>query len=109
MSIKMIAFDLDGTLLNEKQRISQKSLDEIRRAKEKGIKISVATGRSFSASKFYANQINADYIVCCNGAIIYNAEKNNIIYKKPIPQNTTHKIILKTIYGAKSKNIGLKP
>jgi Cof subfamily protein (haloacid dehalogenase superfamily) len=94
MSIKMIAFDLDGTLLNEVQRISQKSLNEIRRAKERGIKISVATGRSFSASKFYANQINADYIVCCNGAIIYDAEKNDVIYKKPMPQNTAHEIIL---------------
>ncbi|SHE95549.1 HAD family hydrolase [Alkalibacter saccharofermentans] len=93
MSIKMIAFDLDGTLLNDKQRITQKTLKEIKRVKNEGIKISVATGRSYSASKFYANQIEADYIVCCNGAIVYDVALDYVIYKKPMPQDTAHQII----------------
>lgn len=46
--IKLIAIDLDGTLLNEKKEISEYSLSVLRRAVEAGVYITVASGRRYS-------------------------------------------------------------
>ena len=43
--IKLIVSDLDGTLLNEKHRISDVSLTAIQAAREAGIDFMIATGR----------------------------------------------------------------
>lgn len=45
--IKVIAVDMDGTLLNERNDISEETLDAIRKAEEAGIEIIIATGRGY--------------------------------------------------------------
>ena len=46
--IKLIAFDLDGTLLNSKKEISPKTLEILKRAAEMKIELVPATGRFWS-------------------------------------------------------------
>ena len=43
--IKVIALDLDGTLLNSEKKISPRNLAAIRAAQEKGVKVVLTTGR----------------------------------------------------------------
>jgi hypothetical protein len=45
--IKLLALDLDGTLLNSRGKISEQNLRAIRRAEERGVLVTIATGRRF--------------------------------------------------------------
>lgn len=45
--IKLIASDLDGTLLDKKQRISDKNLNAIKTAQEKGVRFMISSGRNY--------------------------------------------------------------
>ncbi len=49
--IKMIAIDVDGTLLNSKKELTKKVKDTILRAQSAGIKVVIATGRPLSGIK----------------------------------------------------------
>ena len=44
--IKLIACDMDGTLLNSKSQISPKTLESLNKASENGIEIVICTGRT---------------------------------------------------------------
>ena len=45
---KLIATDLDGTLLNHESKLSKENIEAIRALAEKGVCLSVATGRTYS-------------------------------------------------------------
>lgn len=83
-NIKMVVFDLDGTLLNSKSDISKKSIDAILKAKEKGMKIIIASGRIYPMLQSYIKRIGVvDYVISANGASIDDVIKNkrvNYIY-----------------------------
>ena len=82
--MKLIATDLDGTLLNEKGEISIENARAIKKAMDHGIQFVVATGRSYHAAK---NPIQARGItcpiICLNGAITYDLNQE-LIRKVPM-------------------------
>lgn len=56
--MKMIAVDLDGTLLNSESKISKENIDAIKKAREHGIEVVVATGRaSFDVQTILSRQV----------------------------------------------------
>ena len=80
---KLIAIDLDGTLLNSYGQISEKNKLALNNAKEKGIQIVLASGRTTDSVKSIANEIGVqNYIICGNGSLIYDLQKEEIIYDK---------------------------
>ncbi|QSX08569.1 HAD family hydrolase [Alkalibacter rhizosphaerae] len=89
----ILAFDLDGTLLDENQRIPDSTIKLLKELQKKGMQIAVATGRSYSACKYYAKLINADYVVACNGALIVDGSDDRILHKKPIPKETAEEVL----------------
>ena len=85
--IKLIAFDMDGTLLNSKGEILNESISAILNAKNKGCKIVLASGRPFDALKKYLHQLllcsENEYSICFNGSkIVNNLTKEVIFFKK---------------------------
>ena len=65
---KLLAIDLDGTLLNSYGEISQKNKEEIAYAKSKGVEIVLSSGRVNSVDVL-AEEIRADrYMICGNGS-----------------------------------------
>ncbi len=82
MSIKLIAIDMDGTLLNKNNDLSDRNKDAIRRAKNKGIEIVIATGRVLKSAEYYAKELElSSYIAACNGAIVVDDNSKKIIDK----------------------------
>lgn len=85
---KLIAVDMDGTLLNEKKEISKRSLKAIYRLKEKGKKLVLATGRPLNGVMRYIEKLNLydenDYVVAFNGALVQSTKSKEIIYNKPL-------------------------
>ena len=91
---KLIAIDLDGTLLNSYGQISENNKKTLQMAQEKGIQVVLASGRSTNSVKNLANEIgNSHYIICGNGSIIYDLQKEQIIYDKFIDKKKVLQII----------------
>lgn len=91
---KLIAIDLDGTLLNSYGQISEKNKLALNNAKEKGIQIVLASGRTTDSVKSIANEIGVqNYIICGNGSLIYDLQNEEIIYDKFIEKKKALQII----------------
>ena len=68
--IRLIAIDLDGTLLNSKVELSQENLDALRRARKAGIEIVLGTGRRHDFALPIAQTLGFDlWMFSSNGAI----------------------------------------
>lgn len=79
--IKLIALDLDGTLLNSDALISSGNLKAIEYAKNKGAKITICSGRPYSSVKLFAEQIDTQIpVVCCNGVEVRNCYDGGILH-----------------------------
>ena len=72
--MKLIATDLDGTLLQPDSTISKYDLEWINKAEESGIKVIVATGRQYTAALELLSKSNfkPDYIITDNGSCANN-------------------------------------
>lgn len=83
MAIKLIAFDMDDTLLRSDRTIGQRTLEALRAAHDKGVKIVPATGRGRSTMWKYVEQMGcADAAICTNGAQIYDG-RGDVIEENP--------------------------
>lgn len=70
---KLIAIDLDGTLLNNEGNVSSRTMDIISEVQERGHKVIIATGRHTDTAVPIAEKLALpDAIICCNGALITN-------------------------------------
>ena len=79
--IKIVCFDLDGTLLTDDKKILKENLEAIKKAKESGIEIVICTGRQNIAAKKFNELIgNNKYIICNNGAEILDTESGEELF-----------------------------
>lgn len=91
---KMIAIDLDGTLLNSFGEITPKTKDVLRKAIEKGIKVVLASGRPVSAIENIANEIGSkEYLISGNGALVYDMRENKVVYDKFLTKEQVLEIV----------------
>lgn len=82
---KMIALDMDGTLLNEKKEISKANIEAIKFARKKGIKVVLATGRPTKGIEKYLKELDLiddnEYVVSYNGALVQEVKSGRVIAK----------------------------
>ncbi len=77
MNIKLIALDMDGTLLNMEGTISDVNRELIAQALDKGVYVVLSTGRWLESCYPYAESLKLDsYLVTCNGGEIWTVDKN---------------------------------
>ncbi len=78
---KLVAIDLDGTLLNSYGEVSEENKRAIKQAIQKGSEIVLASGRMPSSVKNIAMELGADkYIISGNGTMVYDLQKEEVIY-----------------------------
>lgn len=89
--IKIVFFDIDGTLFDmQTKRISEKTMEALKKLQVNGIKICVATGRpSISLPVF--DGVEFDAYITFNGSLCYN--QSEIIFSNPIAREDAKKII----------------
>ncbi|MGI6558176.1 MAG: Cof-type HAD-IIB family hydrolase [Limnochordia bacterium] len=69
--IRLVAMDMDGTLLNSDKEVTPATRQAIEQAKARGVQVTFATGRMFSAVVYYARQLGIDVpMINYNGALI---------------------------------------
>ena len=85
--IKLIALDLDNTLLEKDLNIAEKTLSLLQQCAAKGITIVIATGRLFYSAEKYAKQIGAGTkILCYNGCLVTEADGTPIFSASLTPE-----------------------
>ena len=96
--IKLIASDMDGTLLNHNHKIPEENVKLINFAKNQGIEFVVATGRAYYEALPALNEenINCD-VISFNGGIVYDKNSNIISITPMLPKDLYYTIeILKS-------------
>ncbi|WP_311481785.1 Cof-type HAD-IIB family hydrolase [uncultured Anaerococcus sp.] len=82
-NIKLIAFDLDGTLLNEERELSDNNIKAIKKILNKNIKIVIATGRPYAGFSRFLKQLGTlgqgNYSITNTGSIIRENVDNGSI------------------------------
>jgi len=71
LPIQLLALDIDGTIVDHDFRISDRTVAAIRGAVERGVRVSLATGRMPSSAVLYANRLGlTEPIIGHQGAIV---------------------------------------
>lgn len=83
MKYKLICMDMDGTLLNDKKEVSERSIKAIEKAHNLGVKVVIATGRIFVSAEFYGDIIGVKApIISSNGACVRERDGEKAIYEE---------------------------
>ncbi|MBP3656005.1 MAG: HAD family hydrolase [Clostridia bacterium] len=78
--IRLIACDMDGTLLDSRKRLPQDILPVLRALKERGVLFAVASGRQYAALRRDLEEIADDILfICENGALVMHHDKRLLI------------------------------
>ena len=92
--LKLVAIDLDGTMLNQYGIVTQKTKNSIKKAQENGIEIMIASGRPIDSVKTISKEIGSEnYFISGNGSIIYDIKKDEIIYENVLKKQKALEII----------------
>lgn len=82
---KIIALDMDETLLTSDKKITSKTVEAIAKAHEQGVKIVLASGRPHAGLIDYLKQLDIyndnEYVLCFNGALVVHAQSGKLISK----------------------------
>ena len=90
--IKLIASDLDGTLLDDNKKLPENFSDTLSQLFDKKIRFVVSSGRSFASLKpLFPNYINELTFICDNGAFIY--DKGKLVSVSVIPSDEVTEIV----------------
>lgn len=80
---KLIALDMDGTLLNTEKKITKNTKKALKKAEEKGVKVVLASGRPLSGITKFLEELDLmkgdDYALSFNGGIVINSKTEEII------------------------------
>ena len=82
---RIIALDMDGTLLTSDKTIAPDTVRDIRAASERGIHVVYCTGRAVPELKLYFDMVPMmRYAVCSTGALVYDRVEKHCIDRRPV-------------------------
>lgn len=82
--VKLVALDMDGTLLDEEHLLRYEVIDTVKKVQNKGIKVVLVSGRDFKAMKPFLQVLGIqDLIIGMNGCKVYN-NKGEVVFSESI-------------------------
>ena len=91
---KLVAIDLDGTLLNSYGEVSNENKQAIKNAINNGVEIVLSSGRIGDSVESIANELGANnYYISGNGSMLYNMKEDKIEYENFIEKEKMLKLI----------------
>jgi Cof subfamily protein (haloacid dehalogenase superfamily) len=92
LEMKIIATDMDGTLLNNEEEVSKENVEAIKKAQEQGIEVIIATGRGYIAAVEPLAKAGLQIpVIGLNGAEIRTAE-GELLHSVPLGNDLYYKI-----------------
>lgn len=93
---KVLALDIDGTLLNSKKEITPKVKEAIEELRDKDIPVLIASGRPAMGIRHVAKELSMDekggYILSFNGGKIIEYKTKEVVYSKTIPMELNEEV-----------------
>jgi hypothetical protein len=97
MSYRVIALDLDGTLLDNQKRILPQSLAALAEARAAGIQVVIVTGRHHVAIHPFYQALQIDTpAICCNGTYLYDFQQKKVLAADPLAKDQA-KLVLQML------------
>jgi len=94
MTIKLIAIDLDDTLLDNKLAVSPRACEAIRKAMSRGVTVTIATGRMYCSALVYAKQLKLDVpLITYNGALIKSCLSGETLLHQPVERELALEVL----------------
>lgn len=94
MGYKLVCIDVDGTLLNHKNKITKRTKTILLKAHELGVHIVISTGRMYTDAAYYSDLIGVrSAVIAANGAFIKEKDKTEVIYKATLGQELSLKLV----------------
>ena len=91
---ELIAFDMDGTLLNSRKEITPLTLAALNRAADAGKKIALSTGRCRPELDSYLSLIpKIRYLICTSGALVYDVYTQEEILKRSLEPSLVKELL----------------
>lgn len=87
MAIKLVASDLDGTIVSENNYIPESNFEAINKMNKNNINFAICTGKSYSISKDICDKCNATYGIFSNGSQIFNLKTGVQIFNSFLDNN----------------------
>jgi len=92
--IRLVAIDLDGTLLDDHIQVSKRAIAAIQSAVAQGVIVTLATGRMFASAVIFARQIGLDVpLITYNGGLIRSALTGDTLFHQPVPVDAAGDIL----------------
>ncbi|MFH8133848.1 pyridoxal phosphatase [Pantoea osteomyelitidis] len=94
MSYRVIALDLDGTLLTPRKTILPESIEALAHAQQAGVKVIIVTGRHHCAIHPFYQALELDTpAICCNGTYLYDYHAEKVLSSDPLAKNQALRVI----------------
>ena len=94
---KLLAINLDGTLVTDDKQLTNRTIETIKKASEKGVKIMISSARAFYRLEKYIDALDlrkeGQYTICFNGAMIVENAIGNIVFSKNLEEDEVKEII----------------
>lgn len=92
--MKLVAIDLDGTLLNQENQITDLNKEALKKLNQNGVKVVIATGRSLISAREIFLSLDIDgYLITLNGALIKDGSSNRTIFSRKLPKDALIKTL----------------
>ena len=94
MAIKLIAMDLDGTLLNSDKLISERNFQALEAARRMGVGVTIATGRMYLSAAYFGRLIQANVpLICCNGSLVRSMENPEPVFVRYLAKSAVEELL----------------
>ena len=94
MKYRLIAIDLDGTVINQEGTVIPSARKAVHCAIHRGMKVTLATGRMYKPSNRFAQELGISVpLICYQGALIREPSNGNVLWHKPLSVMTARKVI----------------
>lgn len=84
MDLKLVALDLDGTLIDHTGSIGPLTLRALKTARERGIYVVIATGRALRSAMPDCEVVRPHFIVASHGATLYDSQTRRVVWARTI-------------------------
>lgn len=100
----LVAIDLDGTLLRSDFKLSPRTVQAVRRAVERGVTVTLSTGRMFRSAQLVAREMGlAVPLITYNGAMVRNSGTGEIYHHSTVPLGVARMVVSDLVL------LGLRP
>src|SRR5215211_6693608 len=92
--IRLVAVDLDGTLLNDSKQVTEQTAEALACLPDRGVKLVIASARPPRSVRHIYQQLNLDTLqINYNGALIWDEPNQQAMLHRPIPGKLARQVI----------------